>query len=43
MISSIIFCLLLISASTYFFINAKKIKRNILLGRKIKLNDNKYT
>lgn len=41
MISSIIFCLLLISASTYFFINAKKIKRNILLGRKIKLNDNK--
>lgn len=41
MISCIIFCLLLISASTYFFINAKKIKRNILLGRKIKLNDNK--
>ncbi|MDX2173506.1 MAG: (Fe-S)-binding protein [Bacteroidota bacterium] len=41
MISSIIFCLLLIGGSAFFYINAKKIRRNILLGREIKINDNK--
>ena len=41
MISSIIFCLLLIIGSGFFFVNAKKIRRNILLGREVKLTDNK--
>ena len=41
MISSIIFSLLLIVGSGFFFINAKKIRRNILLGREVKLTDNK--
>lgn len=41
MISSIIFIALLIGASTYFFINAKKIRRNILLGKDISIKDNK--
>jgi heterodisulfide reductase subunit C len=41
MISSIIFSFLLISGSAFFYINAKKIRRNILLGRNIKINDNK--
>lgn len=41
MISSIVFILLLISASALFVINAKKIRRNILLGRDLEINDNK--
>lgn len=41
MISSIIFIALLIGASTLFFINAKKIRRNILLGKDVEINDNK--
>lgn len=35
MISSIIFSILLIGASAFFFINVKKIRRNILLGRNV--------
>lgn len=41
MISSIIFIALLIVASTYFFKNAKKIRRNILLGKDVSIKDNK--
>ena len=41
MISSIIFIALLIVSSTYFFINAKKIRRNILLGKDISITDNR--
>ena len=41
MISSIIFIALLIGSSTFFFINAKKIRRNILLGKDISIKDNK--
>lgn len=40
MISSIIFCLLLIAGMGFFFMNAKKIRRNILLGRDISLSNN---
>jgi heterodisulfide reductase subunit C len=41
MISSIIFVALLIAGTTYFYINAKKIRRNILLGKNISITDNK--
>ena len=41
MISSIIFTVILITASVFFYINAKKIRRNILLGKNISINDNK--
>ena len=41
MISSIIFCVLLISASAFFYINAKKIRRNIFIGRDVAINDRK--
>jgi len=41
MISSIIFIALLIGSSTFFYINAKKIRRNILLGKDISIKDNK--
>lgn len=41
MISSIIFIVFFIAASTFFFINAKKIRRNILLGKEISIADNK--
>ncbi len=41
MISSIIFITLLVVSSSYFFINAKKIRRNILLGKDIIITDNK--
>jgi heterodisulfide reductase subunit C len=41
MISSIIFTLLLIGASAYFFINVKKIRRNILLGRDVTFSGTK--
>ncbi|MDP3555881.1 MAG: (Fe-S)-binding protein [Bacteroidota bacterium] len=40
MISSIIFSLLLIGASVFFFINVKKIRRNILLGRNVSFSGN---
>jgi hypothetical protein len=41
MISSIIFIALLIGSSTFFYMNAKKIRRNILLGKDISIKDNK--
>lgn len=41
MISSVIFCALLLSAIVLFTINVRKIRRNILIGKDIKLNDNK--
>jgi len=41
MISSIIFTILFIVSGTFFFINAKKIRRNILLGKDISIQDNK--
>lgn len=40
MISSIIFITLLIGSSVFFYINVKKIRRNILLGKDISINDN---
>lgn len=41
MIGSIIFCIFLIGGSSYFFINAKKIRRNILIGKNSSITDNK--
>lgn len=41
MISSIIFCIFFIGASSYFVINAGKIRRNILIGKNISITDNK--
>ena len=41
MISSIIFVAFFIAGTTFFSINAKKIRRNILLGKEISITDNK--
>lgn len=41
MLSSILFCLLFGAGSVFFFINAKKIRRNILIGKNITIADNK--
>jgi len=41
MISSIIFIVFFIAASGYFFINAKKIRRNILIGKDVSIKDNR--
>ena len=41
MISSILFSILFISAFTFFFLNSKKIRRNILLGKDIAITDSK--
>src|SRR3954462_2204473 len=41
MIGSVIFCLLLLGGSAYFFINVKKIRRNILLGRDVSFSNHK--
>ena len=41
MISSLVFIVMLIVATVFFVINAKKIRRNILLGRDISITDNK--
>ncbi|MCC6181263.1 MAG: (Fe-S)-binding protein [Bacteroidia bacterium] len=41
MISIVIFALLITLGSTLFFINAKKIRRYILLGKDIEIRDNK--
>ena len=41
MISSIVFCILLIGASTFFYLNIKKIRRNIFIGKNIDINDKK--
>lgn len=41
MISSIIFTIVFLAASIFFIVNAKKIRRNILLGKDISIKDNK--
>lgn len=41
MISSVIFCILLIGASAFFYSNARKIRRNIFIGRDFPITDNK--
>lgn len=41
MISSIIFIALCVVAGGFFLFNARKIRRNILLGKDVELNDNK--
>ncbi len=41
MISSIIFSIVFLASSIFFIINAKKIRRNILLGKDISIKDNK--
>ena len=41
MVSSVIFIILFLGGSAYFYINAKKIRRNILLGKDISIKDNK--
>ena len=43
MISSIIFIALCVVAGGFFLFNARKIRRNILLGKDVELNDNKST
>ncbi len=40
-ISIILFAILLIAGSTFFFLNSKKIRRNILLGKDISITDNR--
>lgn len=40
MISSITFCVFFIVASVFFYTNAKKIRRNILLGKPVSISDN---
>ena len=41
MVSSVIFIILFLGGSAFFYINAKKIRRNILLGKDISIKDNK--
>ncbi len=41
MIASIVFCILLIGATAFFVINARKIRRNILIGKDITLSGTK--
>jgi ferredoxin len=41
MISTIIFIIIFLASSVFFIINAKKIRRNILLGKDISIKDNK--
>lgn len=41
MISSIIFCILLLGSTAFFYINAKKIRRNIFIGRDFPITDNR--
>ena len=40
MISSVTFCVFFIVASVFFYTNAKKIRRNILLGKPVSISDN---
>lgn len=40
-ISIILFAILLIAGSTFFFLNSKKIRRNILLGKDISITDHR--
>jgi heterodisulfide reductase subunit C len=39
MISSIIFCILFIASTAFFYINAKKIRRNIFIGKNYPITD----
>ncbi len=41
MISSVIFIILFLASSAFFIYNAKKVRRNILLGKNIDLTDNR--
>ena len=41
MVSSIAFVILFLGGSAFFYINAKKVRRNILLGKDISIKDNK--
>lgn len=41
MISSIVFIILLTSSTVFFILNARKVRRNILLGKNIDLTDNR--
>jgi heterodisulfide reductase subunit C len=41
MLSSILFCLLFGSGAVFFYLQVKKIRRNIFLGKAITINDNK--
>lgn len=41
MISSILFSILFVASGVFFYLNAKKIRRNILIGKDIELSDNK--
>lgn len=41
MVGSIIFIVLFLGASAFFYFNAKKVRRNILLGRNVSIKDNK--
>lgn len=41
MISSILFCILFVGASAYFYTNVMKIRRNILLGKDVVIADHK--
>src|SRR5436190_16483935 len=41
MISSIIFCILLVGASAWFYMNARKIRRNIFIGKDFSITDRK--
>jgi heterodisulfide reductase subunit C len=41
MISAILFTILLVGTGTIFYLNMKKIRRNVLLGRDINISDNK--
>jgi heterodisulfide reductase subunit C len=41
MISSIIFVAFFIAGSAFFYVNARKIRRNILLGKDVTINDNR--
>lgn len=41
MISSIIFCILFLGSAAFFYINAKKIRRNIFIGRDFPITDNR--
>ncbi|PBQ32648.1 Fe-S oxidoreductase [Sphingobacteriaceae bacterium] len=41
MIASIIFCILFIGSGAFFYINAKKIRRNIFIGKDFPITDNK--
>ena len=41
MISSIVFCILFIGASSFFYLNIKKIRRNIFIGKNIDIHDKK--